>query len=149
MRKFQIKWVGVLGFSIFLASCAEEAPAVDTGIHGIEVPADATVTARQTVDEGALASVDLFEADLPGWEFEEAVGWMESRLPVNASFDGMDYEEEGAVKDDEYTKSWNWSGLSRDEECHLLFVAVIDGDMGDPVIIRIADGTDISSACGE
>lgn len=146
MRKYQIKWIGALGLSILLVSCAKEAPAVDIGIHGIEVPADATVTGRQTLEE-RLSSVDLYEANLPEWEFEEAIEWMESRLPVNESFDGMDYLEEGFLEDDEYTKSWNWSGLSRDKECHLLYVAVIDGDMGDPVSIRIADGLDTASAC--
>lgn len=131
-----------------MVSCDKEAPAVDAEIHGIEVPADAVVTNRLKADEGRAARADLYEADLPEWEFEEAIDWMESRLPVNESFNGMDYLDESTIKDEEHMKSWNWSCLSRDFEKHL-FVAVIDGDMGGPVSIRIVNGTDTSSACGK
>lgn len=90
MKKQLAVLVGALCLPCPLIACTNEAPAIATGIHGIEVPSDAVVVEQETLSEG-VAEADFYEADLSNWEFGEAIEWMEARLPVGESFDGMDY----------------------------------------------------------
>lgn len=128
-------------------ACSSQAPSIDTEIHGIELPAEAVVVHNETIEDRTAAGT-LYEANLPDWEVEEVIEWMTDRLPVGETFDGMDYlEKESQMDESLFTQGWMWRGLSRTYECHFLMVGVADEDMGEPVKVMIADGTDVSSEC--
>lgn len=125
--------------TLVLSSCGT--PTVDTGIHGIQVPADVT-NVENTVWEDFDS--DIYEAELPDWEYDDAVTWMEKNLPIGEVVDGMDYFRK---LDGEHGVEWSWRGESRSGKCHSLFVDVEEGDMGGPVSLSVLNIDDDDITC--
>lgn len=128
MRPLTAIAAGVLVLT--LTACGTSA--TDTGIHGIEVPADVT---------NVESTSDLYEADLPGWEHSDAVTWMEEHLPLDETVDGMDYFRS---LDGEDITEWSWRGETAGGDCHSLFVSV---ENTDPVSVAVVNEDNDDFTC--
>lgn len=106
-------------------TAAAEPTTVDTGIHGIQVPADVENEGRGD---------DIYTATLD-WDYEETVEWMNDELPVGEPINGMAF---GGDTGDDLGHDWCWSGEADGGQVEMVTVFASNAE---PVELSVLRGS--------